>query len=183
MSVQLQLSFLFFLQWSSFDLISNSMASRSVFRQEFAACLVAISVAMSSFRTRRSWSEAGWLDSRQPTRSLIFVDVWYFWTRLPCAVAYRQKQRVNNWREEYNTARGTHGGFFGFCMASFSECVIWARNTCQQPASSPIANLHACKEVHDTNVHAFFSMKTCIRCGALCSVVLQQILEAGGVLK
>ena len=44
-------------------------------------------------------------------------------------------------------------------MASFSECVIWARNTCQRPASSPIANLHACKEVHDTNVHPSFSMK------------------------
>ena len=66
-SVQLSVSSLAILvvmiwQWRSLHLIHDSIDSRKIVRQDVDAWVVDMSV-MSSFRTKRSWSEAGWLEN------------------------------------------------------------------------------------------------------------------------
>ena len=62
------------------------------------------------------------------------VDVWYFWTRLSGAVANGLKQRANKWREEKNSARETHGGFFGLARACWGlEVEGWSGDALNGP--------------------------------------------------
>ena len=64
------------LPWSSLHRIIGSNASRKIFRQDVDACFVwwAFLWRCRLFRTSRLWSEASWLECRQPTQSFRSVD-------------------------------------------------------------------------------------------------------------